>query len=187
MPSATYHSVFSLAPYHIITYASVTGTTFFHSFINGIVMFSVLERPQFSAVQAKLFPIYFSMQTALPVALALTYPGGPEESSQSSVMGLLEVGNGWLVLAPLGAMLVSSALNLALLRPVTDVMLRRREQGMYFYLPISFFFVSPVMGFAASFLATSSRICESVGTNKEKIKCDHPAQIPPQHSGRTTK
>ena len=140
MPSAGHHSVFSLAPYHIISYASVTGTTFFHSFINGIVMFRVLERPQFSAVQAKLFPVYFSMQTALPVALALTYPGGPEESSQSSVMGLLQVENGWSVLAPLGIMLVSSALNLALLRPVTDVMLRRREQGMYFYLPSPFLF-----------------------------------------------
>ena len=125
-------SVFSLAPYHLITYATLTGTTFFHSFVNGIVMFRVLERPQFSAVQAKLFPIYFSMQAALPVVLAVTYPGGGSalSSSSSSVAGVFEGENLMSVLLPLGTILVTGLVNLTVLLPMANQTTKeRRDQG----------------------------------------------------------
>lgn len=55
----------SLAPYHLLSYASVTGITLWHSFIGGPVAFKVLPRQQFGLLQSKLFPIYFSLQSVL--------------------------------------------------------------------------------------------------------------------------
>ena len=55
----------SLAPYHLLSYASLTGLTLWHSFIGGPIAFKVLPRQQFGLLQSKLFPIYFSLQTIL--------------------------------------------------------------------------------------------------------------------------
>jgi hypothetical protein len=55
----------SSAPYHLLSYASVTGITLWHSFIGGPVAFKVLPRQQFGLLQSKLFPIYFSFQSIL--------------------------------------------------------------------------------------------------------------------------
>jgi len=83
-------------------------------------MFRVLERPQFSAVQTELFPIYFSMQTAIPVLLALTYPGSKNPfGPPSSIQGVFDKSNRWSVLVPLSAMLATGLLNLSVLLPAT--------------------------------------------------------------------
>ncbi|KAJ2897782.1 mitochondrial outer membrane protein [Zalerion maritima] len=123
-------SPLSLGPYHIISYATVTGTTFFHSFINGIVMFRTLERPQFASVQNKLFPIYFGMQASLPVLLSLTYPGGasPTFGASSSIPGVFDSGNTWTVLAPFATMLLTSGLNLGVLLPMVNKTMGKRYQ-----------------------------------------------------------
>ncbi|UJR11427.1 hypothetical protein I4U23_015607 [Adineta vaga] len=55
----------SSAPYHLLSYASVTGLTLWHSFIGGPVAFKVLPRQQFGLLQSKLFPIYFLSQSVL--------------------------------------------------------------------------------------------------------------------------
>ncbi len=55
----------SSAPYHLLSYASVTGLTLWHSFIGGPIAFKVLPRQQFGLLQSKLFPIYFSLQSVL--------------------------------------------------------------------------------------------------------------------------
>lgn len=90
-------------------------------------MFRTLERPQFSAVQTKLFPIYFSLQTAAPAVLAVTHPGN---SGLLSLDGLLDPANRWTALVPIATMFTSSLLNLVVLLPkTTGVMAERRLQG----------------------------------------------------------
>ncbi|KAL5604531.1 hypothetical protein BROUX41_002486 [Berkeleyomyces rouxiae] len=121
--------VFSVAPYHIISYGTLLGTTFFHSFVNGIVMFRTLERPDFAAVQQKLFPIYFSMQTFTPLVLALTFPASALRDVAGGVAGVAHAANRWGVLAPLLAMMACGAANLLVVEPlVTQCMLERRAQ-----------------------------------------------------------
>ena len=60
------------APYHLLSYASLTGLTLWHSFIGGPIAFKVLPRQQFGLLQSKLFPVYFSLQSALNGVCLLT-------------------------------------------------------------------------------------------------------------------
>lgn len=133
-PATMGSSIFcSAAPYHIISYGALLGTTFFHSFINGIVMFRTLERPDFAAVQSKLFPIYFSMQTFIPLFLAVTYPASKLRGGLAAgFSGVFAVANRWAVLAPLAIMLTTGAANLLVLEPLTTQCMRdRRAQGKF--------------------------------------------------------
>ncbi|KFA62658.1 hypothetical protein S40285_07847 [Stachybotrys chlorohalonatus IBT 40285] len=119
----------SVAPYHIISYGTLLGTTFFHSFINGPVMFQAVNRPTFSAVQQKLFPIYFSLQAALPALLALTFPGSTLLGVPSSVTGLLDPAFRWSSLVPIVTAFATGLLNLVVLLPWTlQIMKDRRGQ-----------------------------------------------------------
>lgn len=80
-----------------------------------------------------IFPVYFSLQTALPALLVLTYPGSRNPfGSASGVAGVfLEPGNRWTVLAPLAGAFLTAAANLAVVGPATTkVMEERRVQGM---------------------------------------------------------
>jgi len=103
------------------------------TFINGIVQFRVLERPQFSAVQTKIFPIYFSMQSAIPAVLALTFPGTRTNlpwGEPSGLAGVFAASNRWGVTVPLGTMFATGLLNLLVLLPATQkCMADRRLQG----------------------------------------------------------
>ncbi|KEZ46882.1 hypothetical protein SAPIO_CDS0218 [Scedosporium apiospermum] len=117
--------IFSTGPYHIITYGTLFGTTFWHSFVGGIVMFRTLARPQFAAVQSHLFPIYFSLQTAAPAILALTYPGN--KNSGLGLSGILDAANRWTVLAPLATIFATSLLNLLVLLPATGKVMEKRR------------------------------------------------------------
>ncbi|KAG5977510.1 hypothetical protein E4U55_006739 [Claviceps digitariae] len=117
----------SPAPYHIISYGALLGTSLFHSFINGPTVFKVVERPVFSAIQARLFPIYFGMQTAIPVVLALTFPGNPLLGVSSGPSGLLETSSRWESLAPIATMFVSGLLNLVVVLPATNKVIKERR------------------------------------------------------------
>lgn len=98
------------------------------SFIGGTVAYRALERPQFSKLQQKIFPVYFSMQTALPVVLALTYPG--DRTTASSLSGALAEGNRWDVLVPILTMFATGFANLVIVGPATTkIMLERKQQG----------------------------------------------------------
>ncbi|KAL2128044.1 hypothetical protein VTI74DRAFT_9791 [Chaetomium olivicolor] len=121
---------FSPAPYHILSYGTLLGTTFFHTFVGGIVSFRVLPRPQFSSLMAKIFPIYFSMQAALPVVMALTYPANRNPFGVAGgVAGVLDVSNRWTVLAPIVGAFVCALGNLLVVGPATTrVMGERRAQ-----------------------------------------------------------
>ena len=104
------------------------------SFINGIVSYQALPRPQFSTLQQALFPIYFSLQTALPVVMALTYPGtsSPLRSSPSGLGGFLAKENRLSVLAPITTMFAMNLTNLLVLGPATTKIMRdRKHQGIF--------------------------------------------------------
>ncbi|KAK9465008.1 hypothetical protein V1512DRAFT_267071 [Lipomyces arxii] len=64
----------TVAPYHLFSYSILFGSTVYQSFFVGITAFRALSRPQFSALQRKVFPPYFAMQTLIPGLLALTAP-----------------------------------------------------------------------------------------------------------------
>jgi len=91
----------------------------------------VLARPQFSLLMAKLFPVYFTMQTALPVVLALTFPGG-------GLAGVLEASNRSSALVPIATMFATALANLAVVGPATTkCMEQRKMQGLFAYpIPI---------------------------------------------------
>ncbi|PSS22392.1 hypothetical protein M430DRAFT_137592 [Amorphotheca resinae ATCC 22711] len=119
----------SPAPYHIITYGTLLGTQFFQSFIGGIVAFRTLSRPQFAALQAKIFPIYFGLQTALPAILAVTYPGARSpRGTASGLQGTFAEVNRWSVLAPLATMFVAGLANLLVIGPTTTKIMAERKQ-----------------------------------------------------------
>ncbi|RCI14710.1 hypothetical protein L249_6454 [Ophiocordyceps polyrhachis-furcata BCC 54312] len=119
--------VFSVAPYHIISYGTLLGASVFHSFINGPVMYKSIDRPAFSAAQQNLFPIYFSLQTALPAVLALTFPGSTLAGVPNSVSGLLDVSSRWDSLVPIATMFVTGLVNLAVLLPATVKTMKERR------------------------------------------------------------
>ncbi|KAI0998387.1 hypothetical protein K3495_g9809 [Podosphaera aphanis] len=111
------------APYHIITYGLLTGTQFFQSFVAGIIAFKTLTRPQFSQLQQKTFPVYFSLQTGLPVLLVFTYPGSATKAS--GLQGVLK--DTWGALIPLSTVLITSSLNLMFVGPATTKTMRERK------------------------------------------------------------
>ncbi|KAK4157962.1 hypothetical protein C8A00DRAFT_39674 [Chaetomidium leptoderma] len=121
--------LFSPAPYHILGYGTLLGTTVFHTFVGGIVSFQVLPRPQFAALMSKLFPIYFSLQAALPAVLALTYPARQNPfGARGGVAGVLDRANRWTVLAPLAGAFVCALANLAVVGPATTRVMGERKQ-----------------------------------------------------------
>jgi hypothetical protein len=100
------------------------------SFINGPVMFKAVGRHAFSAIQQGLFPIYFGIQTAVPVVLAFTYPGNTLFGLPSGIHGLLHEYSRWVSLAPIATIFVSGLVNLTIMLPLVNrVMKERRGQG----------------------------------------------------------
>lgn len=100
------------------------------TFINGIVMFRTVDRPSFSAIQQKLFPIYFGLQTVLPGVLALTYPGNTLIGLSNGPAGLVSEFARWHSLLPISVMALTGAVNLLVFLPLTvEVMKQRRGQG----------------------------------------------------------
>jgi len=117
------------APYHIISYGALLGTEIFQSFIRGIVDFKALPRPQFASLQSSVFPIYFGMQTGLPVVLALTYPGERTAigTGPSSLGGVLQESNRYGVLAPILIMFGTGLANLLVIGPATTKIMKERK------------------------------------------------------------
>ena len=99
-------------------------------------MFRSIDRPSFSAIQSHLFPIYFSLQTALPAVLALTFPGNTLLGVHSGISGLLHASSRWDSFVPIMSMFATGLVNLAVLLPATmKIMKERRGQGMAHVFP----------------------------------------------------
>ncbi|KAL2816786.1 hypothetical protein BDW59DRAFT_153055 [Aspergillus cavernicola] len=113
-------------PYHILSYGTLLGVQIYQSFVSGIIAFRVLPRPQFASLQAKTFPTYFAIQTALPVVVALT---ASRADKPLGISGLLEPENHFKVLLPLATAFVTGLVNFVFLRPLTvDTMRERKHQ-----------------------------------------------------------
>ncbi|KAJ5156082.1 hypothetical protein N7492_008885 [Penicillium capsulatum] len=111
-------------PYHIISYGTLLGTQVFQSFIGGVVAFRALPRPQFASLQAAIFPIYFSLQSALPVVVALTASKGGQTLGLS---GLIAPENRFSTFLPLATVAVTGLVNQVVLRPLTINIMRERK------------------------------------------------------------
>lgn len=93
-------------------------------------MFKTVTRQAFSAIQTGLFPIYFGMQTVIPIILAFTFPGNTLFGLPSGLKGLLDESQFYPSLVPIATMFVTGVTNLLVLLPmVTKVMKERRGQG----------------------------------------------------------
>ncbi|KAL4944788.1 hypothetical protein BDV06DRAFT_72668 [Aspergillus oleicola] len=114
-------------PFHILSYGTLLGVQLYQSFVSGIIAFRTLPRPQFAALQAKIFPTYFALQTALPVVVALT--ASRTGGQPLGVSGLLESENHFKVLLPLATAFVTGLINFGVLRKMTvDTMRERKHQ-----------------------------------------------------------
>ncbi|KAL7627052.1 hypothetical protein AAE478_003828 [Parahypoxylon ruwenzoriense] len=120
--------LFSLAPYHILSYGTLLGTQVFHTFVNSVASFKVLERPQFAILQRAVFPAYFSIQAAVPAVLALTYPSNKLAGVPWGFGGVFHASNRWGVLLPLGIISATGLVNLAYLLPETNKVTALRRQ-----------------------------------------------------------
>lgn len=132
-------SISDVRAYHILTYGTLLGSNLFQTFLAGPVAFQALPRPQFSSLQQAIFPIYFSIQTGLPILLALTFPPGQHRvasiasggrgvaSVHGGIGGLLAHGNRWTAFYPILAMFGSSLLNLLVLGPATTKVMKQRK------------------------------------------------------------
>ncbi|KUI64717.1 hypothetical protein VM1G_00751 [Cytospora mali] len=116
------------APYHILAYGSLFGTTLFNTCIGTVIQFKTLPTLQFSDLQTKTFPWYFGLQTTLPLALAVTLPGRPFGPA-SGIQGLFDSANRWGTLLPLATIFVTGLVNWTVLLPVSkECIVERRKQ-----------------------------------------------------------
>lgn len=123
--------------FHITAWGLAIGSNFFNSFIEGPVAFKALPRPSFATLQTKLVPVYFALECAYPIVLALTWPGARVASAGGNVLrrdagiaGLLVEENRWSVLLPIASAFVTSVMNALVWGPwTTKVMKERKHQG----------------------------------------------------------
>ncbi|KAK3701492.1 hypothetical protein LTR37_015466 [Vermiconidia calcicola] len=121
--------------YHILSYGTLLGSTLFQTFLAGPVAFWCLPRPQFSTLQQKIFPPFFTSQTLLPIILALTWPGEKIAGAagigllrkDAGWRGLLEDANIWPALLPIALMFGTAISNLVVLGPATTKVMRERK------------------------------------------------------------
>jgi hypothetical protein len=114
---------------NIQSYGTLLGAEVFQPFVAGVTAYKVLPRPQFATVQSALFPIYSSMQTMLPLMLALTFPGARIAIGfvPSSISGILDLFLRTHVLTPLAIMFVTGLANLVYIGPKATQITRERK------------------------------------------------------------
>lgn len=101
----------------------------FNSAIVGITAFRVLPREQFATLQTHLLPIYFSVQTTLPLVLALTLPSERMATGTvaSGIAGVLDPTNRVQVLIPLAVAFFTGAANCWMVGPATAKTMKKRK------------------------------------------------------------
>ncbi|KAL1296995.1 hypothetical protein AAFC00_004591 [Neodothiora populina] len=127
-------SVVDYKAYHILSYGTLLGATVFQSFIGGVVAYKCLPRPQFSTLQQNIFPIFFGIQTVLPLIMLATYPGekllgigGEYIRENVGFSGVMAESNRWSVLVPLATILITSAANMFFVGPATTKTMKQRH------------------------------------------------------------
>ncbi|RPA99662.1 hypothetical protein L873DRAFT_1682632 [Choiromyces venosus 120613-1] len=109
-------------PVHVLAYGTLLGSQFYQSFIGGVMAYKALPRPQFSQLQQKIFPVYFTLQTVLPAVLLLTHPS-------MSTTSLINPSSPYFYNTglPLLVVLGASLANLAVISPATTKVMRERK------------------------------------------------------------
>ncbi|CAK1363567.1 unnamed protein product [Cercospora beticola] len=110
----------NLAPYHLLSYGILLGTTVYQSFVNTKVCYQALPASAFTTLQKRIFPVYFQIQTALLIVTVLTAPPyGP--------VLLIQKKRDWVPLVFASGM---TLLNLFIYGPRTQTaMMERIHQG----------------------------------------------------------
>ncbi|KAF3905625.1 hypothetical protein ABW21_db0201984 [Orbilia brochopaga] len=109
-----------LSTAHLLSYSFLFGTQIWHSFIGGIISYRVLPREHFSALQRRLFPLYFSLQFVVSLLLLITAPKSLKDHAKSQTYGFLLT------------VLTTGLLNIAVAGPaVTRVMDQRKAQEVF--------------------------------------------------------
>lgn len=117
------HILFS-GPVHLLCFSSLLGTQLYQSFVITKVVFQALPRQPFTTLQARLFPVYFRLQTALLILTILTWP---PRSLMSLVVSETSSKAHWI---PLAVGLGAAVLNLVLFGPrARQIMLDMAQIG----------------------------------------------------------
>ncbi|CAH0018717.1 unnamed protein product [Clonostachys rhizophaga] len=103
-------SIFCTGPAHLLCFSALLGTELYQSFVITKICFLVLPRKPFTALQARVFPVYFRIQSSLLVLLALTTPS-------RGLLSLIERKSNWI---PLLVGACTAALNLFFYGPRTS-------------------------------------------------------------------
>ncbi|KAM0720411.1 hypothetical protein Q7P37_004547 [Cladosporium fusiforme] len=120
--------------YHILTYGTLLGSNLFQTFLGGPLAFKALPRPSFSTLQQAIFPPYFTFQAALPVLLAITWPGerlaavgGSEVTQNAGFWGIFSEASLLTAGVPVALMFATSAANLLVFGPATTKVMKERK------------------------------------------------------------
>jgi len=89
------------ARFHLLSYGILLGITLWHSFISSLIARRTLSRPQLGQLQSKLFPIYFSLQSALSGLCLLT-----TSNRTSQLIFLIDLIGGLINLIVLGPLTI---------------------------------------------------------------------------------
>ncbi|ORY86986.1 hypothetical protein BCR37DRAFT_385427 [Protomyces lactucae-debilis] len=104
----------SLSTLHIFSYGILSGTTIWHTFINGPLAYKTLPRQQFGALQKRLFPTFFTLQTVTGAFCAWTSYIAPAST--------------WNEVVALSVVATSGLLNLLLIGPWTTRIMDERHK-----------------------------------------------------------
>ncbi|KAN0068908.1 protein of unknown function (DUF4149) domain containing protein [Elaphomyces granulatus] len=120
----------NLASFHILSYGALFGSQLYQTFVGGLLAYRALPRPQFVVLQSVIFPVYFTLQTTLPVVSVLTFPGRTTASDvgPSSIIGLVADENRLSTLLPLITVFVAGLTNLLFLSPLTAKTIQERKR-----------------------------------------------------------
>jgi hypothetical protein len=112
--------LFRLAPYHLLSYGTLLGTTLYQTFVVTKVCYQALPMSAFTTLQKRIFPLYFQIHTTLLILTALTLPPyGP--------VSLIQKKKDWM---PLAFATTMAMFNLVKWGPRTQTaMIDRTHQG----------------------------------------------------------
>jgi hypothetical protein len=112
--------LFKLAPYHLLSYGTLLGTTLYQTFVVTKVCYQALPMSAFTTLQKRVFPLYFQIHTSLLILTALTLPPyGP--------VSLIQKKKDWM---PLAFATTMAMFNLVKWGPRTQTaMIDRTHQG----------------------------------------------------------
>ncbi|ODV64085.1 Tmh18p ASCRUDRAFT_73786 [Ascoidea rubescens DSM 1968] len=64
----------TIAPYHVLLYSLMWGSSIFHSYLTAPLVFKALPRKEFGIFAGLILPPYFKAQTVVPILLGLSAP-----------------------------------------------------------------------------------------------------------------